>query len=167
MQLWSARLVSLGGAPVAQEMWRQALFSHLSSDSWHPTQLIFNSPGPSAVGGRTAAHASRNAFSHVFRPASPGRRCSRAPPWKVFFVGLGVGVAAVYQPSRAGPTGGTPRELPPIWELAFLTCHVRMGHGSRTSAICEVAPGGPREPPGRREGSTNPLEPGPLGWGVK
>ena len=51
------------------------------------------------------------------------------------------------QPSRAGPTGGTPRELSPIWELAFLTCHVRMGHGSRTSAICEVAPGGPREPP--------------------
>ena len=69
-------------------------------------------------------------------------------PLEGFFVGLGVGVAAVYQPSRAGPTGGTPRELSPIRELAFLTCHVRMGHGSRTSAICQVAPGGPREPPG-------------------
>ena len=35
-------------------------------------------------------------------------------PLEGFFVGLGVGVAAVYQPSRAGPTGGTPRELSPI-----------------------------------------------------
>ena len=98
---------SFGGAPVAQEMWRQALFSHLSSDSWHPTQLIFNSPGPSAVGGRTAAHASRNTYSRVFHPASPGRDAPGRPPGKLFFfAGLGAGVDAGRPRESLGSRGG-------------------------------------------------------------